>query len=467
MPQNAVTACEALDGSIFQGRLLAVKPAKLRKKKKMDASGFDGDFPKSEYQLEKEEKMKQRSEREDFNWNSLFLRSDAVADVTAQKYHMEKGEFLDPSADASLGVRMALAETQLVSETKQMFEDEGVNLGVLSSHNNTKIPRSREVIIVKNLPSFTKKKDIEQLFSPFGGMGRVILAPSNSLGIVEFLQGSEAKTAFRSLAYSKFHHVPLYLEWAPKGIFSSPAPKAKKQTPPPSSSPSPSTSSISNVPSSSPSLSSTAVGNDEKLENELEVEDLMSEEWNQCTLYIKNLNFSTTEDALEKFMGGKKTVRAVKIAKQKKRNVSGGFDELSRGYGFVEFKTKEGALNALKVKQGKELDDHPLQLKFSKPVIGTDEERKKERAREEREKKLEREEEENQKPTSKLMVKNIAFEANKKEVRDLFSPFGNLKSVRLPKKFNGGHRGFGFVFFFLRLILFLSLFLSFFEFLEI
>lgn len=34
----------------------------------------------------------------------------------------------------------------------------------------------------------------------------------------------DARRAFKSLAYKRYQHVPLYLEWAPKGIFSSPPP---------------------------------------------------------------------------------------------------------------------------------------------------------------------------------------------------------------------------------------------------
>ena len=46
---------------------------------------------------------------------------------------------------------------------------------------------------------------------------------------------------------------------------------------------------------------------------------------------------------------------------------------------------------------------------------------------------------------TKLAVKNIAFEATRKELRELFGSFGPLKSVRLPRKFDGAHRGFAFV----------------------
>jgi hypothetical protein len=40
---------------------------------------------------------------------------------------------------------MALAETQIIADTKALFEEEGVNLNVLASHQNPNIPRSREV----------------------------------------------------------------------------------------------------------------------------------------------------------------------------------------------------------------------------------------------------------------------------------------------------------------------------------
>merc|ERR1712216_697116 len=49
------------------------------------------------------------------------------------------------------------------------------------------------------------------------------------------------------------------------------------------------------------------------------------------------------------------------------------------------------------------------------------------------------------KPTSKILVRNVPFEATKRELRELFGTFGQLKSVRLPRKFDNTHRGFAFV----------------------
>ncbi|CAL9229302.1 unnamed protein product, partial [Arabidopsis halleri] len=44
-----------------------------------------------------------------------------------------------------------------------------------------------------------------------------------------------------------------------------------------------------------------------------------------------------------------------------------------------------------------------------------------------------------------LHVKNVAFEATQKELRQLFSPFGQIKRVGLPLKNIGKYAGYGFI----------------------
>ena len=43
------------------------------------------------------------------------------------------------------------------------------------------------------------------------------------------------------------------------------------------------------------------------------------------------------------------------------------------------------------------------------------------------------------------MIRNIAFQAEKKDIKELFQEYGSLRRVRLPKKMDGSHRGFAFV----------------------
>ena len=48
---------------------------------------------------------------------------------------------------------------------------------------------------------------------------------------------------------------------------------------------------------------------------------------------------------------------------------------------------------------------------------------------------------------TKLIVRNVAFQATRADVMGLFSPFGAIKSARLPKKasLDGAHRGYAFI----------------------
>lgn len=49
------------------------------------------------------------------------------------------------------------------------------------------------------------------------------------------------------------------------------------------------------------------------------------------------------------------------------------------------------------------------------------------------------------KKRTKLIVRNVAFQATVKELKELFGTFGKVKTARIPKKFDGNHRGFAFV----------------------
>ena len=130
------------------------------------------------------------------------------------------------------------------------------------------------------------------------------------------------------------------------------------------------------------------------------------------------------------------------------------------GYGFVTFKTSAAADSALKTLQHKRLDGHCVELKRSTraAVKGSNEEEVKTA----RKKGKSATEQVNhhvtqkncyvltkqmflQGDSTKLVVRNVPFEATAAEVEEVFKTFGALKSVRLPKKVAGSHRGFAFV----------------------
>lgn len=84
------------------------------------------------------------------------------------------------------------------------------------------------------------------------------------------------------------------------------------------------------------------------------------------------------------------------------------------------------------------MQGHELQLKLSTKAVDTDGAGKPQKKRKLRGKG-------GGKDSTKILVRNLAFESTKRDLRELFSSFGQLKSVRIPRKFDGSNRGFGFV----------------------
>jgi multiple RNA-binding domain-containing protein 1 len=157
-----------------------------------------------------------------------------------------------------------------------------------------------------------------------------------------------------------------------------------------------------------------------------------------ATVHVKNLNFATTEDRLREFFAKHvQDVRSVRIPTKvvPSKRVGGKEVEsvrsLSLGYGFVEFGSQDSCREVLKSLQGTILDGHALEISpsssnqqaSSSPALAKDK----------------------PKQPTKLIVRNVPFQATRKELLVLFGSFGQLKKVRLPKKFDGSHRGFAFV----------------------
>lgn len=78
-----------------------------------------------------------------------------------------------------MAVRVALAETEVIEDTKQWLEKKGVKIDILEvSVNETgneqavvqgkKVKRSDKVILIKNLPYSADKTELNQLFSQYG-----------------------------------------------------------------------------------------------------------------------------------------------------------------------------------------------------------------------------------------------------------------------------------------------------------
>jgi multiple RNA-binding domain-containing protein 1 len=278
MPEHGVLAFNELDKQIFQGRLLHILPARTPFTKNV---GHNMDADNKSFKGKREDQAKKTSQSS-YNWNTLFLGSNAVADAMASKFGTQKSTILSSEASQSLAVRMALGESHIVQETKQFLEEHGVQLSVF---DEVVKERSKSVILVKNLSFGTSESELRGVFSKCGDIGRIVLPPAGITALVEFLEASDAKKAFTKLAYTKFKDVPLYLEWAPLQSFLNPF-QATKEDP------------------------------YEQASSDSDHEDTALEGGHQCTLFIKNLNFKTTDNRLEEVFSKSGPLRSAVIAKK-------------------------------------------------------------------------------------------------------------------------------------------------------
>jgi len=94
--------------------------------------------------------------------------------------------------------------------------------------------------------------------------------------------------------------------------------------------------------------------------------------------------------------------------------------------------------------QGELLDNHSLKLSVAKSSKPKDSKLLGNKVNRENSKTADYDYEGEDAEDSKLLLKNLAFEANLDELKELLSKFGEVKTLRIPKKLNGEHRGFGF-----------------------
>ncbi|KAG1707257.1 hypothetical protein DVH05_026451 [Phytophthora capsici] len=409
---DAQKALTALNGMAFQGRRLHVIFARS-KPVKLDPEAALAD-PNLTYKQRKELERQIQAQKKT-GWNASYIRGDATVGSLAERMGVKRGEIMDKE-QGNMAVRLAIGETMLVKENKDFFAREGVDLDAIegalvkksSQQQSKKIERSTTVILIKNLPHTTEEEELAQLFRKHGEIGRFLLPPSKTLAVVEFLEPSEARKAFRSLAYKKYQHVPLYLEWAPVKVFDRPASVAS--------------SAIASTSEQKGIKTTSTVVPDVDDDGDTAVGDACH------TICVKNLNFSTKEAALEKIFSRCGKLRKVTVARRKdpKRGM------LSMGFGFVEFVDAKHTEKALQTLQNTVVDGHALNLKLSQKKASAAPKRSAGEVDGEGRK-------------SKIIVRNVAFEATSNEIRELFGAFGQLKRVRMPKKFDGRHRGFAFV----------------------
>lgn len=308
----------------------------------------------------------------------------------AARYGVPKSDLLLASDSSSTdpAVKAAMAETTILTETRIYLTENGVNLSSLTSSQKD---RSDNVIIAKNFPYGTNREELVSLFGGPDQVKRLLLPPAGTIAFIEFYDSGQARAAFKRLAYRRFKDAPLYLEKAPKGIFVVEA--DKKVT-----------------------TAQTKTGSNDPVDD---TEDPGS------TLYVKNLDFSTTQAGLTNAF---KSFPGFRLATIKTKPPNSKGERLSMGFGFVTFQSKETASVAMTAEIT--LDGRKLELKFARQTphdIVKPGSKKSAAGR------------------KKIAIKNLGFSVTKKDIRELFGSYGHIQSLRLPKKFDNTPRGFAFV----------------------
>ncbi|XP_065086105.1 probable RNA-binding protein 19 [Ochlerotatus camptorhynchus] len=425
MPEHAVQAYSDLNGTFFHGRMFHLLPGKADAEKEEP----DEDESSLNYKQKKEKKLK-KTAQSSHNWNTLFMGENAIAEAVAKKYGKSKEEVLSTEGGTtSAAVRLALGETEIVGEMGRFLEENGIHL---DAFNGIPKNRSNTTILAKNLPSGTEVSELTERFGKFGLLGKVVLPPSGITAVIEFSDPSEAKKAFKKLAYSRLKSLPLYLEWAPENIFA----KSEKQIPVNESDDAADNANPKETKTTTTKVKEKQTHPTENVEQKAtpkpdEYSDLSPEDG--TTLFLKNLSFQTNEDSIRETFKNIGPIHSVQIVRRKD-----GDKNESRGYGFIQFKLRKSADTALKNLHSVHIDGRKVELSRSDRTLNIDVGTS---AR--KEAKLKKQ------TGTKILVRNVPFQANAKEIRDLFKVFGELKSVRLPRKMVSGadesHRGFCFV----------------------
>ena len=449
LPEDGVKCIDVLDGAIFQGRILHVLPAKRAptnaEKNTLGGVGRitvinddnredndDENDPNNNSYKKQKEQMRKADAADKKAWNALFMRQDTVLSAVAAMYGVDKGDLLSTETE-DIAVRVALGEAQVIANTKKELGDVGVNVHALesgaASRENVKIARSQHSILIKNLPYESEESDLREMCEKFGTLSQLVLPSTRTIAIAEFLESNEARRAFQGLAYKRYRHVPLYVEWAPKDIF-----KTSKKN--------------ELGDDDDDDDDRTTKFNKETSSKDDDVEEDPEEK--SKVLFVKNIDFSTTDESFLQFFenlckrAGGKNRRLVSAKIARKPNSDKSKSLLSKGFGFVEFESHETASICSKLVStgiGK-LDGKVLSIELSRQKMSREavEDDNTNALMMKKKSKIPK-----GKSATKLVLRNVAFEATKRDVQLLFNPFGVLKSVRVPKKFDGSHRGFAFI----------------------
>jgi len=341
-PKDAVKAVKEGDMHIFQGRLIRVNPA-IEQLKKEEAKGEK----LTDFQAKRLEKKRAEASSAVHTWNLLFTSANAAAAAVADQLDdVDRSDLLlGASAKDDVAVKAAIAETEVISQTKEWLKDQGISASafersgksILTANVATALPRSQDTIVIKHLPADVELDSLRFMFTRNGEtLVKFLLSPSRTVAIAQFADPACAKRCFTANAFRKYKAVPLYLEWAPQSIFVTHAELEEEKE--------------------------EEQSKLEQPEKRTDMQSLQSIETSR--LCVRNVAFEATSKDIRKLFSAYGRVVAVRLPTKLTGagDASTGLRKQHRGFAFVEFTSKAEMAKAFEALQSTHLYGRKLVL---------------------------------------------------------------------------------------------------------
>ncbi|KAH9598332.1 RNA recognition motif domain [Trypanosoma melophagium] len=453
---DAIRALTLCRGAVFMGRLLRVSAAEddpytKKLEEGHSGSGGMGLAGSSEFKRQKEQKQRHNENGGAMAWSSTYMSSHAAVETVAKRIGVTANSVVSVEARGA-AVRAAIAEAYLTTEIQRVLGDEGIDFGLLeNAQQNLLKTRSNTTILVKNIPAATTGDDAAELtkmFLRYGALETTAFPSAGTFALFRYVHQQDARVAFQRLSYKLFKNSPLFLEWAPIGAITD-------------------------------DTDSNDEDDNKNNNNNDADEDLPSGKAAFApvlTLFITNIPFTSQKEEFYTFM----LDACPRLAKAPEKHVERLAFEKDKGRAFLTLREQSTFKYVLQRLNGKNFAGRTLacvackhtaaalaakttslpSLSGTKSTVNEDEEDVAKVTAV-----IARRGTANTNTSSshgihvpagcdplKLVVKNVPFEATERDIRDLFSAFSEVRSVRLPRKSHrfsthreNNHRGFAFV----------------------
>ncbi|KAG5484987.1 hypothetical protein LSCM1_07067 [Leishmania martiniquensis] len=479
--EDAVRALQLCRGAILMGRLLRVSAAAEdpHSKRVLEreaalastaaAQGVRGALSGANLAGSSQFKKQREADRRGTEggggqmiWNTMYMNSHAAVETVAKRLGVRSEDVVGVGAKGA-AVRAAIAEAYLTSEVQQVLSDEGIAFDLLeSATQNLLKSRSNTTILVKNLElkDGNDAAELTKLFVRYGVLESSAFPSAGTFALFRYTHPQDARVAFTRLSYKLFKTAPLFLEWAPVGALLEDGEGGSAAV----------TAAADLGLAAGPS---TDAGADADITGSAAAVGANAMVY---TLFLTNIPFHTTEDELHAFL----LDACPRLARAPDTLIKRLVLQQEEGRAFLTLANQSTLVYCMSKINGKTLAGRPLSCVVSKQTVQLQQQARvagttgglvKARAGDDHDDEDDptkaaviarrRGGDSNAAPLSKvppgsdpqkLIIKNLPFEANEKDVRELFSAFSEIRTVRVPRKSHtfsshreNNHRGFAFV----------------------